>query len=82
MKHAFNFRFDEKTVVALSVLQKKLHVSKTAVIEKAIHAYVKRELSSQQKLLVFAGILSSEDADAMMDVIKSEKHNKNMDFEL
>lgn len=82
MKQALNFRLNDQTIGALSILQKKLHCSKTAIIEKAVQSFAKKELAHQHKLLAFAGILNDRDADAMLESIKTEKHNKDLDITL
>ncbi|MBI5447858.1 MAG: hypothetical protein HY939_03925 [Gammaproteobacteria bacterium] len=82
MKHALNFRLNEQTVVSLSILQKKLHCSKTAIIERAVQAYVKQVLPRQQKLLAFSGVLNEHDANSMLELIDASKNNKEMDFDL
>ncbi len=82
MKQALNFRLNEQTVATLSVLQKKLHCSKTEVVEKAIEAYLKKELPRHKKILAFAGVLNNDEATLMLEAIKTAKNNKDMDFEL
>lgn len=82
MKQVVNFRLNSQTINVLSILEKKLHTSRTSIVEKAIQFYAKKELSSQQALLKFAGTLSSEDADTMLESINNNKLNKEIDIEL
>jgi len=82
MKRAVNFRLSSQTLAALSRLEKKMHLSKTAVIEKAILFYVKKELSNQSHILEFAGMLSDKEADLMLKAIETTKHNKDIDIDL
>jgi len=82
MKQAINFRLSNQALNTIIFLVKKLHCSKTAVIESALQLYAKKEISKQNEFLKYAGILNSEDADSMLKIIKSSKKNKNQDIEL
>jgi hypothetical protein len=82
MKQATNFRLSTKATSALQLLEKKMHTSKTAVVEMAILELAKKTLAQQNNLLAFAGILKAKEADDMLDVIKSHKHNKKIKDEL
>ena len=79
MKQAMNFRFSSQTVALLSALEKKLHTSKTAVVEQALNAYACNKLPTQQPLLQYAGILSDNEATEMLTQITTNKHNKDIE---
>lgn len=82
MKQAVNFRFTPKTIAIIHQLEEQLHLSKTAVLEQALLYFAKKQLAlKNDSLLQFAGIISKEDADSMLQAIKDRK-NKNKDIEL
>ena len=74
-----NFKFNHHTIAILAMLEKRLHTSKTAIIEKALQLYAKKELLGQKLILRFAGILSDKEADSMLITIKSSRHNKDIE---
>lgn len=82
MKKATNFRLSNQTTRTLSLLEKKMHLSKTTIVEKAIQFYAKKELASQHPLLKFSGILDDDEADSMLESIREHKHNKDTEIEL
>jgi hypothetical protein len=82
MKRAMNFRFSQQTVNTLFLLESKLHVTKTAVIEAALKEFAKSKLSKENELLAYAGILKDTEADSVLDYISRNRHNKNKDIKL
>jgi hypothetical protein len=82
MKQVVNFRLNEKTISVLAMLEKKLHASKTAIVEKALEMYARKELLQQKRILKFAGSLNIKDADTMLACIRENKHNKDKEIEL
>ena len=78
MKYSVNFRLSEQAILNLSVLQKKLHTSKTQIIENALLLYAKNKYPQQKKILQYAGILSSQDAELMLKTINTNKKNKDI----
>jgi len=82
MKQVVNFRFSEQTISILSLLENKLHCSKTAIVEKALQLFAKKTLAKQALILKFAGALSTREADTMLTSIKENKHNKQDPIEL
>ena len=82
MKQAMNFRLSSQAVATLSELEKKLHTSKTAVIEQALSSYASTKLHMNQPLLKFAGILSDDEATEMLTQINTNKHNKDIEISL
>ena len=82
MKHVVNFRLTSQAINTLSILEKKLHTSKTAIVEKALQNYAKKELLSHNPLLAYAGTLDGKEASTMLDSITSSKYNKNLEVDL
>ena len=76
MKHTSNFRLSTQAIAALSMLAKKLHMSKTDIIEHAIAEYSAHYV--QHPLLKFAGDLSEKEADSILDTIHSSRKNKDI----
>jgi len=77
MKQVVNFRLSTSATTTLSILEKKLHTSKTAIVEQALQSYAKKKLLNQKGLLEYAGILGAQEADSMLLIIESSKHNKD-----
>ena len=82
MKQVVNFRLSEQTINVLAMLENKLHCSKTAVVEKALHLYAKKELANQALILKYAGVLNTQDADTMLTKIEENKLSKDIQVEL
>lgn len=82
MKQAVNFRLNQSTLIALAMLEKALHTSKTAIVEKAIKSLAKKEFAKQHTLLKFAGCLADIDADQMIANIKDSRKNKDLNYKL
>lgn len=82
MKRMVNFRLSAQALTTLSILEEKLHSSKTAVIEKAIDFYAKKKLSSKKSILEFAGILNEKEAERMLTTIREGRVNKNEEVDL
>lgn len=78
MKQVVNFRFSEQTIRTLALLQDKLHCSKTAIVEKALRLFAKKEFVKQSVILQYAGALNKQEADAMLISINENKHNKEI----
>ena len=77
MKQAMNFRLSTDVIATLTVLEKNLHHSKTKIVEDAVHAYANK-LSIHQPLLKHAGVLSETDAEDILNVVRTNKHNKKV----
>jgi len=82
MKQAVNFRLNEASISALTMLEDKLECSKTKIVEKALQAYAKKILHDQKKLLKFAGVLTKHDADKMLADIYENRKDKDIEFDL
>ena len=82
MKQAVNFRLNKSTIHALRMLEQKFHCSKTAIVEKALESYAKRELTKQQLIMEYAGLLKASNADELLASIKENKHNKKIQVQL
>lgn len=78
MKQAMNFRLDTEVVTVLTVLEEKLHTSKTRIVEEAVRLYAKKKLPVKNSLLKYAGSINDEDAAEMLKVIRHTKHNKDL----
>lgn len=81
-KKPINFRLKRQTLLILSLLEKKLHTSKTAVVEKALEFYAGQKLKHANAFMRHAGILSDEDTDTMLNVIKKSRVNKTIKVKL
>ena len=81
-KKSANFRLSHQTLVILTLLEEKLHTSKTAVVEKALQYYANQKLKSNNALMQFAGILSSAESDNMLLIIKNDRRNKKIKAKL
>lgn len=82
MKQVVNFRLSEQAINVLGILEKKLHYSKTAIVENALQLYADKELTKQAAILKYAGILNKQDADSMLATINKNKNNKDIQAEL
>ena len=82
MKKTVNFRLSNEAIYALIMLQQKFHTSKTSIVEEAIVAYAANKLSQDNPLLKFAGKLSTQEANSMLDTIKSHRGDKAIDSQL
>lgn len=82
MKRAVNLRLEESVIYTLNQLASDLHTSKTDVVEKAIEFFLKQNHIQQHGLLQFAGKLKANDADGMLEDIKTAKNSKDFKLEL
>lgn len=82
MKHAVNFRLSKQAITTLSLLEKKMHTSKTDIIERALQSYAKKKIANQDTLMRYAGMLNQQEADDMLENIKSSRRNKRMRVKL
>lgn len=82
MKHVVNFRLNDQTINVLGMLEKKLHYSKTAIVENALQLYAKKELAKQSRLMKYAGKLNIQDANAILTSILENKNNKTIQADL
>jgi len=80
MKKAVNLRLDENIIITLEQLAQDLQATKTEVIEKAIVLFSDKNCQKQNELLQFAGKISEQEADYMLDNI--ERNTSSKDFEL
>ncbi len=82
MRKSVCFRLDEKTIGIISNISKTLNITMTEVVERALEEYMKKFSRERSELLKYAGILSSEEANAMLKAIKETKVNKEMEYKL
>jgi hypothetical protein len=78
MKQVVNFRLSNHAINTLLILEKELHTSKTAIVEKALQFYAKKKLPDKNSLLEYVGILGKEEASAMLALTRSNKYNKDI----
>lgn len=76
-----NFRLNTQTTTILSLLEKKLHQSKTAIVEQALKSYAQETLS-HSPLLKYAGKLETQTAEKLLSAIKSNRKNKKFNVDL
>ncbi len=81
-KKPINFRLTRQTLLLLTLLEKKLHTSKTAVVEKALQFYADKKLKFDNPVMQYAGIFSEKDADEMLVSIKRDRRNKTIKTKL
>lgn len=80
MKKAVNLRLNENIIITLEQLAEDLHATKTEAIEKAIVLFSDNNSRKQNELLQFAGKISEQEADYMLENI--ERNTSSKDFEL
>ena len=81
-KKPINFRLTHQALLVLALLEKKLHTSKTAVIEKALQFYADQKLKYDNPLMQYAGMLSDHESDEMLVAIKRDRKNKTIKIKL
>ena len=81
-KKPINFRLTRQTLLLLTLLEKKLHTSKTAVVEKALQFYANQKLKFDNPVMQYAGIFSEKDTDEMLASIKRDRRNKTIKTKL
>lgn len=83
MKQAINFRLSKHSITVLSSLAESLDLSKTEIMERALQAYFEIESAQRHSpLMEFAGILSNEDADVMLESIYSSRIDTDREIDL
>ena len=76
MKTSVNVRLEENIVLTLEQLSKELNTTKTDIIEKAIKFFSQKNMTPQNNLLQFAGILDKKESQTMLDAINNSKNSK------
>jgi predicted DNA-binding protein len=82
MKRLSNFRLESSTIFIVNHLSKELGISKTAVVEEAIKFYADKLQDKRNSILRFAGVITDDEADNMLESINNNKNSKNLDFSL
>ncbi len=82
MKQAVNFRLDETILSTIAVLANDLHTTKTDIVEKAVAQFAATTANRRNALMQFAGSLSADNADSMLNAIQSDKNSKDVDLHL
>lgn len=81
-KRPMNFRLRHQVLIILARLEKKLHKSKTAVVETALEYYANQKLKLDNPIMRFAGVFSAQESEDMLSVIKSDRVNKEIKIKL
>jgi hypothetical protein len=82
MRQSANFRLDNTVITTITVLAKDLHLSKTAIIEKAVTQFAALHVNKRSELLQFAGALPPDEADNMLVAIQTGKTSKEFALDL
>lgn len=82
MRKAVNLRLNENSIITLETLSHELHSTKTQVIEKALHLLSQSYAKPRNSLLTFAGALSQNDADAILETLEHSKDTKPFTLDL
>lgn len=82
MKQIMSFRLNPQTIATLNMLEKKLNLSKTAILEQALLLFASKELSEQHEILKYVGIINSIEADTLLNDIQSSRRNKEIKTDL
>jgi hypothetical protein len=80
VKHPINFRLEENVLTTIALLAKDLHTSKTDIIEQAVLQFAASRVDRRNTLLQFAGTLTGDEADTILNTIKADKSNKDVDL--
>ena len=82
MKQAINFRLEEVVLKTIAALAQDLHTSKTDIVEQSVLQFAAKVNHKKNKLLQFAGTLSENDADDLLNAIQQDKTSKDIEFNL
>ena len=82
MKTSVNVRLEENIVLTLEQLSKELNTTKTDIIEKAIKFFSQKNMTPQNNLLQFAGILDKKESQTMLDAINNSKNSKEFELDM
>ncbi len=82
MKRAINFRLEEVVLKTIAALAQDLHTSKTDIVEQSVSQFAAKVNHKKNKLLQFAGTLSENDADDLLNAIQQDKTSKDVEFNL
>ncbi len=82
MKHAINFRLEEVVLKTIAALAQDLQTSKTDIVEQSVLQFAAKINYKKNKLLQFAGTLSENDADDLLNAIQQDKTSKDIEFNL
>lgn len=82
MKQAINFRLEEVVLKTIAALAQDLHTSKTDIVEQSVLQFAAKVNYKKNKLLQFAGTLSENDADDLLNAIQQDKTSKDIELNL
>lgn len=78
MKQLTTFRLSQHAILVLSMLEKTLHTSKTAVLEQSLEFFAEKKLKSHHVMMSYAGLLSEKKADHIIKTIRRSRKNKRI----
>jgi hypothetical protein len=76
-----NLVLDNKILNTISVLAKRLNTSKEEIVKKAVQNYAKK-IRTKNRLMKYAGLLETEEADEILDTIYSNRRDKDIETRL
>ena len=72
---------NSKILARISQLAQEMNITETDVIEKAVD-YYSENIRKKDKLMSFAGILTRQDADDILNSIQNFRINKDTEFDI
>lgn len=79
MKKSVNLSLDHRIINLLSVLAAKYHVPKTKIMEDAIEMFAESKSKQESSILTFSGSLKEEEGLGILETIKRDRRNKDME---
>lgn len=76
-----NLVLDNKILNTISVLAERLNTSKEEIVKKAVQNYAKK-VRTKNRLMKYAGVLETEEADEILDTIYSNRRDKRIETRL
>ena len=82
MKQPINFRLNKKTAFSLKRLAKKLNLTKTEIVERAIGEFYRENNEKGNDLVEYFGVLGQKESKNILEFIKESRRNKDLNFDL
>jgi predicted transcriptional regulator len=79
MKKSVNLSLDHRIHNLLSDLAAKYHVPKTKIMEDAIEMFAESKSKQESSILTFSGSLKEEEGLSILETIKRDRRNKDME---
>ncbi len=76
MRRTSSFRLSRRTRFLLDELASRLGISRTAVIERAVARFAEEILDAVSPLARLAGALDPDEADAMLEAVRTFRKSK------